>query len=61
MGGMFKEPVVVTDENGNDSIAIRSIIRLTLGYDHRIIDGADADRFMVAVRKYLEEWSEEIG
>jgi 2-oxoglutarate dehydrogenase E2 component (dihydrolipoamide succinyltransferase) len=61
MGGMFKEPVVVTDEDGSDSIAIRSIIRLTLGYDHRIIDGADADRFMVAVRKYLEGWSEEIG
>jgi len=61
MGGMFKEPVVVTDKDGNDSIAIRSIIRLTLGYDHRIIDGADADRFMVAVRNYLENWSEEIG
>ena len=61
MGGLFKEPVVITDENGNDSIAIRSIIRLTLGYDHRIIDGADADKFMVAVRKYLENWSEEIG
>ena len=61
MGGLFKEPVVVTDENGNDSIAIRSIIRLTLGYDHRIIDGADADRFMVAVKNYLESWSEEIG
>jgi 2-oxoglutarate dehydrogenase E2 component (dihydrolipoamide succinyltransferase) len=61
MGGMFKEPVVVTDEDGSDSIAIRSIIRLTLGYDHRIIDGADADKFMVAVKKYLESWSEEIG
>jgi pyruvate dehydrogenase E2 component (dihydrolipoamide acetyltransferase) len=61
MGGLFKEPVVVTDEAGNDSIAIRSIIRLTLGYDHRIIDGADADRFMVAVRSYLENWTEEIG
>lgn len=61
MGGLFKEPVVITDEDGSDSIAIRSIIRLTLGYDHRIIDGADADKFMVAVRKYLENWSEEIG
>ena len=46
---------------GNDLIAIRSIIRLTLGYDHRIVDGADADKFMVAVRNYLENWSEEIG
>jgi len=61
MGGLFKEPVVITDKDGNDSIAIRHIIRLTLGYDHRIIDGADADKFMVAVRTYLENWSEEIG
>ncbi len=61
MGGLFKEPVVITDKDGNDSIAIRHIIRLTLGYDHRIIDGADADKFMVAVRNYLENWSEEIG
>jgi len=61
MGGLFKEPVVITDKEGNDLIAIRSIIRLTLGYDHRIIDGADADKFMVAVRSYLENWSEDIG
>ena len=61
MGGLFKEPVVVTDKDGNDSLAIRSIIRLTLGYDHRIVDGADADKFMVAVRNYLENWSEDIG
>jgi len=61
MGGIFKEPVVVTDEDGTDSIAIRQIIRLTLGYDHRIIDGADADQFMVAVRQYLENFNEDIG
>jgi len=61
MGGIFKEPVVITDEDGNDSIAIRHIIRLTLGYDHRIIDGADADQFMVAVRSYLENFNEDIG
>src|SRR5689334_20662971 len=61
MGGLFKEPVVITDKDGNDLIAIRSIIRLTLGYDHRIVDGADADKFMVAVRNYLENWNEEIG
>ena len=61
MGGLFKEPVVITDKDNNDLIAIRSIIRLTLGYDHRIIDGADADKFMVAVRNYLENWSEDIG
>jgi pyruvate dehydrogenase E2 component (dihydrolipoamide acetyltransferase) len=61
MGGIFKEPVVVTDEDGNDSIAVRHIIRLVLGYDHRIVDGADADQFMVAVREYLETFNEDIG
>ena len=61
MGGIFKEPVVLTDENGNDSIGIRHIIRLVLGYDHRIIDGAEADQFMVAVRDYLEKFDEDLG
>jgi 2-oxoglutarate dehydrogenase E2 component (dihydrolipoamide succinyltransferase) len=61
VGGLFKEPTVVTDESGSDSIAIRSIIRLTLGFDHRIIDGADAGRFMAEVKKYLENWNEDIG
>jgi pyruvate dehydrogenase E2 component (dihydrolipoamide acetyltransferase) len=61
MGGIFKEPVVVTDADGNDSIAVRHIIRLVLGYDHRIIDGAEADQFMVAVRDYLENFNEDIG
>jgi pyruvate dehydrogenase E2 component (dihydrolipoamide acetyltransferase) len=61
VGGLFKEPTVVTDENGSDSIAIRSIIRLTLGFDHRIIDGADAGRFMAELKKYLENWNEDIG
>jgi pyruvate dehydrogenase E2 component (dihydrolipoamide acetyltransferase) len=61
MGGIFKEPMVITDKEGNDSIQIRSIIRLSLGYDHRIVDGADADRFLVAVKNYLENWAEDIG
>jgi 2-oxoglutarate dehydrogenase E2 component (dihydrolipoamide succinyltransferase) len=61
IGGLFKEPTVITDENGNDSIGIRSIIRLTLGFDHRIVDGADAGRFMAEVKKYLENWNEDIG
>ncbi|HEV2112833.1 MAG TPA: 2-oxoglutarate dehydrogenase, E2 component, dihydrolipoamide succinyltransferase [Terriglobales bacterium] len=61
MGGIFKEPVVITDKDGNDSIQIRSIERLVLGYDHRIIDGADADKFMMVVKNYLENWNEEIG
>jgi pyruvate dehydrogenase E2 component (dihydrolipoamide acetyltransferase) len=61
VGALFKEPAVVTDENGYDAIAIRHVIRLTLGFDHRIIDGADAGKFMAELRKYLENWSEEIG
>lgn len=61
MGGIFKEPVVVTDDDGNDSIAVRHIIRLVLGYDHRIVDGADADQFLMAVRDYLQNFNEDIG
>ncbi|HET9838639.1 MAG TPA: 2-oxoglutarate dehydrogenase, E2 component, dihydrolipoamide succinyltransferase [Candidatus Angelobacter sp.] len=61
VGGIFKEPVVVTDADGNDSIAVRHIVRLSIGYDHRIVDGADADQFMVAVREYLEGFDEDIG
>jgi 2-oxoglutarate dehydrogenase E2 component (dihydrolipoamide succinyltransferase) len=51
---------VVTDDDGNDSIAIRPLVHLTLGYDHRIIDGAVADQFMAQVKKTLENWNEEI-
>ncbi len=54
-GVVAKRPVVVTDENGNDSIAIRSMVYLALSYDHRIIDGADASRFLVDVKARLEE------
>jgi 2-oxoglutarate dehydrogenase E2 component (dihydrolipoamide succinyltransferase) len=61
IGGITKQPMVVTDKEGNDSIAIRSIVHLTLGYDHRIIDGALADQFMVVVKKSLENWSEDVG
>ncbi len=61
VGGITKAPVVVTDDDGNDSIAIRSLVHLTLGYDHRIIDGAVADQFMAEVKKTLENWSEEVG
>ena len=61
VGGITKQPLVITDKDGNDSIAIRSVVHLTLGYDHRLIDGAIADQFMAQVRKNLETWSEEIG
>jgi pyruvate dehydrogenase E2 component (dihydrolipoamide acetyltransferase) len=61
VGGITKQPMVVTDADGNDSIAIRSIVHLTLGYDHRLIDGAVADQFMALVKKSLENWGEEVG
>jgi pyruvate dehydrogenase E2 component (dihydrolipoamide acetyltransferase) len=61
VGGITKQPMVITDKDGTDSIAIRSVVHLTLGYDHRIIDGAVADQFMALVKKTLENWSEEVG
>ena len=61
VGGITKQPMVVTDKDGNDSIAIRSVVHLTLGYDHRLIDGAIADQFMAQVKKNLEMWNEEVG
>ena len=61
VGGITKQPMVITDTDGADSIAIRSVVHLTLGYDHRIIDGTMADQFMVVVKKALENWSEEVG
>ncbi len=61
VGGITKQPMVITDQDGADSIAIRSVVHLTLGYDHRIIDGALADQFMLVVKKTLENWSEEVG
>jgi pyruvate dehydrogenase E2 component (dihydrolipoamide acetyltransferase) len=61
VGGITKTPLVVTDNDGNDSIAVRSVVHLTLGYDHRLIDGAVADQFMALVKKTLENWSEEVG
>ena len=53
-GIVTKRPVVVTDAAGNDSIAIRSMVYLALSYDHRLVDGADASRFLVDVKARLE-------
>ncbi len=61
VGGITKQPLVITDKDGADSIAIRSVVHLTLGYDHRIIDGAIADQFMALIKKTLENWSEDVG
>jgi 2-oxoglutarate dehydrogenase E2 component (dihydrolipoamide succinyltransferase) len=54
-GAVVKRPVVVTDDTGAESIAIRSMAYLALTYDHRIVDGADAARFLVAIKTRLEE------
>jgi 2-oxoglutarate dehydrogenase E2 component (dihydrolipoamide succinyltransferase) len=56
-GAVVKRPVVVTDENGSDSIAVRSMVYLALSYDHRLVDGADAARFLVAMKTRLEDGS----
>jgi 2-oxoglutarate dehydrogenase E2 component (dihydrolipoamide succinyltransferase) len=62
VGGIHKAAVVVTDPTtGADGIAVRSIVQLSLGFDHRVIDGAVADQFMALVKKNLENWSEELG
>ncbi|MBT2596502.1 2-oxoglutarate dehydrogenase, E2 component, dihydrolipoamide succinyltransferase [Arthrobacter sp. ISL-72] len=53
-GAIVKRPVVVTDENGDDSIAVRSMMYLSLTYDHRLVDGADAGRFLQTLKARLE-------
>jgi 2-oxoglutarate dehydrogenase E2 component (dihydrolipoamide succinyltransferase) len=56
---VVKRPWVVQDEMGHDVIAIRPIMNLTLTYDHRLVDGALAGRFLRDIRKRLESWTEE--
>lgn len=60
IGGLRKEPVVLTDSEGNDTIAIRSVQYFCLGFDHRLIDGADAGRFMTEFKNTLENWNNPI-
>jgi 2-oxoglutarate dehydrogenase E2 component (dihydrolipoamide succinyltransferase) len=56
---LVKRPVVIEDENGNDAIAIRSMMNLCLSYDHRLVDGAYAAQFMKELRENLEGWGED--
>jgi 2-oxoglutarate dehydrogenase E2 component (dihydrolipoamide succinyltransferase) len=58
---LVKRPWVVTDENGNDAIAIRPLMNITLTYDHRLVDGAYAGRFLRDLRERLEGWEGEEG
>ncbi len=55
---IVKRPWVITDENGADAIAIRSMMNLTLTYDHRLVDGAYAGRFLRDLRERLQGWGE---
>src|SRR5205823_9871472 len=53
---LVKRPWVITDESGNDAIAIKPIMNITLTYDHRLVDGAYAGRFLRDLRERLENW-----
>ena len=63
LGTIVRRPMVVKDSEGNDTIAVRSLVYLALSYDHRLIDGADAARYLTTVKKRLEEgdFSAEVG
>ena len=61
VGTIEKRPVVVTDENGQDALGIRTVGYLALAFDHRLIDGADADRFMAAIKTTLETGEFDLG
>jgi 2-oxoglutarate dehydrogenase E2 component (dihydrolipoamide succinyltransferase) len=56
VGLIQKRPVVVTDADGNDSIAIRPMVYLSFVFDHRILDGASADAFLVHIKQTLDNW-----
>ncbi|MCG3756506.1 2-oxoglutarate dehydrogenase, E2 component, dihydrolipoamide succinyltransferase [Amycolatopsis sp. Poz14] len=62
-GTVVKRPVVVSDAEGNDTIAVRSMAYLPLTYDHRLVDGADAGRFLTTIKQRLEEgnFEDELG
>jgi len=58
VGAIEKRPRVVTAADGTDSIAIRTMGMLTMSYDHRVVDGADADKFLAEVKQMLQEFPE---
>ena len=55
LGAVVKRPMVVNGADGGETIAIRSMVYLALSYDHRVVDGADAARFLVTLKERLEE------
>ena len=58
VGAIEKRPKVVTAADGTDSIAVRTMGMVTMSYDHRVVDGADADKFLADVKKLLQEFPE---
>jgi 2-oxoglutarate dehydrogenase E2 component (dihydrolipoamide succinyltransferase) len=58
---LVKRPVVVQDDHGEDVIAIRPMMNITLTYDHRLVDGAYAGRFLRDLRQRLEAWEGDGG
>ena len=60
IGAIEKRPMVASDADGNDTIAIKTMSYFSISYDHRLVDGADADHFMNSVKRTLteESWSE---
>ncbi len=54
LGAVVKRPMVVKSEDGGETIAIRSMVYLALSYDHRVVDGADAARFLLTLKERLE-------
>ena len=55
LGAIVKRPRVITDADGGEAIAVRSVCHLALSYDHRLVDGADAARYLMTVKKRLED------
>jgi pyruvate dehydrogenase E2 component (dihydrolipoamide acetyltransferase) len=60
VGAVEKRPVVITDEFGNDAIVARKRGYLALGYDHRLVNGADGDEFLAKVKSILESFPETV-
>jgi pyruvate dehydrogenase E2 component (dihydrolipoamide acetyltransferase) len=54
---LVRRPVVVADPDGGETIAIRSMVYFALSYDHRLVDGADAARFLSTIKERLEDGS----
>jgi 2-oxoglutarate dehydrogenase E2 component (dihydrolipoamide succinyltransferase) len=54
VGALHKRPIVISDQDGNDALAIRPMVYLSLVFDHRVLDGASADQFLAAVKAHLE-------